>query len=159
MPGKCIILLLDGTWNDADLGGSDTNIVRLRQIIARSLDRKSAPTPQVASALTTSSDQKLVTPRTFQNVEHLVFYQRGVGTGPFLDRIKGGWFGDGLAGNIRRAYKFLSFYYQPGDHVVHLWISRGAYTARSLVGYISAAGLLRREKCTPKLESKSMGLL
>ena len=90
MPGKCIILLLDGTWNDADLGGSDTNIVRLRQIIARSLDRKSAPTPQVASALTTSSDQKLVTPRTFQNVEHLVFYERGVGTGPFLDRIKGG---------------------------------------------------------------------
>ena len=155
MPGKCIILLLDGTWNDADLGGSDTNIVRLRQIIARSLDRKSAPTPQVASALTTSSDQKLVTPRTFQNVEHLVFYERGVGTGPFLDRIKGGSFGDGLAGNIRRAYKFLSFYYQPGDHVFIFGFSRGAYTARSLVGYISAAGLLRREKCTPKLESKA----
>ena len=75
---------------------------------------------------------------------------------PFLDRIKGGSFGDGLAGNIRRAYKFLSFYYQPGDHVFIFGFSRGAYTARSLVGYISAAGLLRREKCTPKLESKTL---
>ena len=38
---KRIILLLDGTWNDADVGPIDTNIVRLREIIARSLDRES----------------------------------------------------------------------------------------------------------------------
>src|SRR5262249_9305188 len=33
--------------------------------------------------------------------------------------------------------------------------SRGAYTARSLVGYIGAAGLLMRDKCTPVLEAKT----
>ncbi|HET7384917.1 MAG TPA: DUF2235 domain-containing protein, partial [Pseudolabrys sp.] len=83
-----------------------------------------------------------------------MFYERGVGTGPLLDRIKGGSFGDGLAGNIRRAYKFLSYYYEKGDQVFIFGFSRGAYTARSLVGYIAAAGLLTREKCTPELESK-----
>jgi hypothetical protein len=66
MTAKCIILLLDGNWNDADLGASDTNIVRLREIIARSLDHDSMLRPQAASALTTS-DQKLVAPRPFQD--------------------------------------------------------------------------------------------
>src|SRR5262249_27612985 len=155
MAAKCIILLLDGTWNDADLGTRYTNIVRLREIIARSLDVKSTLAHQVANATVPGANQKLVTGRTFQNVEYLVFYERGVGTGPLLDRIKGGSFGDGLAGNIRRAYKFLSFYYQPGDHVFIFGFSRGAYSARSLVGYIGAAGLLMRDKCTPVLEAKT----
>jgi T6SS, Phospholipase effector Tle1-like, catalytic domain len=155
MAAKCIILLLDGTWNDADLGARDTNIVRLREIIARSLDAKSTLTPPSINPLTTNSNQKLVTGRTFQDIEHYVFYERGVGTGPLLDRIKGGSFGDGLAGNIRRAYKFLSFSYQPGDHIFIFGFSRGAYTARSLVGYIAAAGLLKRENCTQELERKA----
>jgi uncharacterized protein (DUF2235 family) len=41
---KRIILLLDGTWNDADVGPFDTNIVRLREIIALSLDSSSSVT-------------------------------------------------------------------------------------------------------------------
>ena len=32
---KQIVLLLDGTWNDADFGERDTNIVRIRNLIAR----------------------------------------------------------------------------------------------------------------------------
>jgi hypothetical protein len=155
---KRIILLLDGTWNDADIGPVDTNIVRLRDIIAQSLDVRSTLLPQGVTALTAAREQKVVTGRTFQdNIEHLVFYERGVGTGPLLDRVKGGSFGDGLSGNIRRAYKFLSFYYEPGDKIFIFGFSRGAYTARSLVGYIAAAGLLRRENCTPQLEATAWG--
>jgi hypothetical protein len=48
---KRIILLLDGTWNDADAkSAADTNIVRFREIIAACLD----PTPicNVSEALT-----------------------------------------------------------------------------------------------------------
>jgi len=37
---KRLILLLDGTWNDSDFGPSDTNIVRLREIIARTLAKQ-----------------------------------------------------------------------------------------------------------------------
>ena len=39
---KRIILLLDGTWNDSDFGKFDTNIVRIADIIARSLDQGQA---------------------------------------------------------------------------------------------------------------------
>jgi Uncharacterized alpha/beta hydrolase domain (DUF2235) len=154
---KRIILLLDGTWNDADVGPFDTNIVRLREIIARSLDTNpSAPLSQCDSPPVGGATTKLVSGRTFQGqTEHIVFYERGVGTGPLLDRIKGGSFGDGLSGNIRRAYKFLSFFYEPDDKIFIFGFSRGAYTARSLVGYIASAGLLKRENCTPELENKS----
>jgi uncharacterized protein (DUF2235 family) len=71
-----------------------------------------------------------------------------------MDRLKGGAFGDGLVANVRRAYKFLSFYYEMGDEVFVFGFSRGAYTARSLIGLIGSAGLLRREYCTPDLELK-----
>ena len=151
---KQLILLLDGTWNDADFGPQDSNIVRMRDIINRSLDQNSdlhSPDaiPHAASALTSS--------RSFQGagVEHLVFYERGVGTGPLFDVMGGAAFGDGLDDNIRRAYKFLSFHYAPGDLIFIFGFSRGAYTARSLAGYIHDAGLLKRDFCTPELEDKA----
>ncbi len=64
-----------------------------------------------------------------------------MGTGAF-DRFRGGAFGEGLTQNIRHAYKFLSFWYEPGDEIFIYGFSRGAYTARSLVGYLGSAGLL-----------------
>ena len=84
-------------------------------------------------------------------MENLVFYERGVGTNAF-DRFRGGALGEGLERNVRRAYRFLSFYYKSGDEVFVFGFSRGAYTARSLVGYIAAAGLLRQQWCTRELE-------
>ncbi len=153
MAKKRIILLLDGTWNDSDAGPIDTNIVRLRELIARSLDRKSELTKHVTAVL--DGTPKLVAGRTFGGAtEHLVFYERGVGTGTFFDHLKGGAFGEGLSANVRRAYKFLSFFYEAEDEVFIFGFSRGAYTARSLIGLIGAAGLLKREDCTPELEKK-----
>ena len=148
---KHLILLLDGTWNDADTGPCDSNIVRLRDIIDRSLDTGLEPR---ASG---SQRQSLTTSRSFQgdDVEHLVFYERGVGTGPLFDMVGGGAFGDGLSDNIRCAYKFLSFHYQPDDLIFIFGFSRGAYTARSLAGYIHDAGLLMRDACTPDLEAQA----
>jgi hypothetical protein len=49
---KRIILLLDGTWNDSDFGAQDTNIVRIREIIARTLwAENDAVSASVASRL------------------------------------------------------------------------------------------------------------
>src|SRR5258708_172495 len=121
---KRIILLLDGTWNDSDFGGKDTNIVRIRDIIARSLWAENDTVDVVSSdgvgvdridqgtqvSPTTSAP---VTPKAFANMNNIVFYERGVGTGAFLDRFTGGALGEGLSQNIRRAYKFLSFHYVP----------------------------------------------
>ena len=149
---KQLILLLDGTWNDADIGPCDTNIVRLRDIVDRSLDFSGVQLPEAAPP-------KLATGRGFggDNVEHIVLYERGVGTGLLNDSVLGGAFGDGLDDNIRRAYKFLSFYYREGDEIYIFGFSRGAYTARSLAGYIYAAGLLKRESCSAELEGRAWG--
>src|SRR5262245_22290542 len=105
MSEKRIILLLDGTWNDYDVGAADTNIVRLRDVIIRSLDQLSSQPASGAASLTVT--------RTFTDAQgvkrpHIIFYQRGVGTGGFFDRCRGGGFGAGLARNIRRAYNALS---------------------------------------------------
>jgi len=156
---KRIILLLDGTWNDSDFGAQDTNIVRIREIIARTLwaenDDASASAAPTASIATPDASAGLVTPKTYADMDNIVFYERGVGTGAFLNRFFGGALGKGLGKNIRRAYKFLSFHYQFGDQVFIFGFSRGAFTARSLVGYIHAAGLLKRDDCTPELEQRA----
>ncbi|BAV46719.1 hypothetical protein MesoLj113a_31870 [Mesorhizobium sp. 113-1-2] len=150
-----IIVLLDGTWNDADIGPADTNIVRLRDIIARTLGTKTT-VPHVAPAKASHSGQELVKSFSADGRENIVFYERGVGTGA-MDRFRGGVFGEGLGENVRRAYKFLSYHYKPDDEIFVFGFSRGAYTARSLVGYLAAAGLLKTQYCTDELEAKAWG--
>ena len=151
MAAKRIILLLDGTWNDQDFGPTDTNIVRLQQIIAKTLG--AAPSAPRKAAPHSDAPRKLVEGFTLgSGRENIVFYERGVGTGAF-DQFKGGVFGDGLDGNVRRAYKFLSFWYEEGDQIFIFGFSRGAFTARSLVGYVAAAGLLTRASCTAQNEA------
>lgn len=140
---KRLILLLDGTWNDWEAGDNDTNIVRLEDLIIRHLKRCADDSSNVASA---GQNSKVRAYRVANGPDNYVLYQRGVGTG-VNDRFSGGIFGDGLTENIRRAYKFLSFHYEPGDKIFLFGFSRGAYTARSVVGYIGAAGLLKRNAC------------
>jgi Uncharacterized alpha/beta hydrolase domain (DUF2235) len=145
---KRLVLLLDGTWNDAEFGNRDTNIVRLRELLAKTLHAD-------LSLTQTYADGALVTSRKYDDqIDYLVFYARGVGTSAF-DRLRGGTFGVGLSRNIRRAYRQLCFYYEPGDEIFVFGFSRGAYTARSLIGMIGSAGLLKCEHCTPELELKA----
>lgn len=51
--------------------------------------------------------------------------------------------GIGINRQIRRAYLFLARNYRPGDRVVLMGYSRGAYAVRSLAGLIDRMGLLR----------------
>jgi uncharacterized protein (DUF2235 family) len=161
---KRIILLLDGTWNDSDRGLADTNIVRLRQIISKSLepamkrdgnDKLSEEEQHPTITAPSAQHQTSISIGRYNDKKHLVFYERGVGTGGFLDNYRGGAFGSGLARNVRRAYIFLSTNYKPGDEVFIFGFSRGSYTARSLVGLIGATGLLKHNFCSPELESKT----
>lgn len=148
---KRIILLLDGTWNDEDFGEADTNIVRLQEIIAKTLHKQE----EAKSQQGTRPESDIARPMHDENdFDNLVFYQRGVGTG-WRDRITGGAFGEGLDEKVRAAYAFLSFHYDPTAQVFIFGFSRGSYTARSLVGYLAAAGLLKRENCTPENERKA----
>lgn len=80
----------------------------------------------------------------------IVRYFDGVGTGTsrtsrvglWISKIGGGLFGWGLNRNIRAAYLELCKLYQPGDKIMVFGFSRGAYTARSLVGMIRKCGIL-----------------
>jgi uncharacterized protein (DUF2235 family) len=73
------------------------------------------------------------------------WYDEGVGA-HWYDRFIGGAIGAGLDQNIRQGYRFLANTYQDGDEVYILGFSRGAYTARSLVGLIRNCGLLKRNR-------------
>jgi uncharacterized protein (DUF2235 family) len=76
------------------------------------------------------------------SADQMPFYDDGVGAnlGP-IQKFLGGAFGDGLFQKIKEAYTKISQVYEAGDQLYLFGFSRGAYTARSLAGMISACGL------------------
>ena len=115
---KRLVVCCDGTWNKPD-NVAITNIEKI--------------------ARTIQTDAKAC-----DDVQQLVLYVGGVGIGYKLDRLLGGAFGSGLFNNVKTAYRFLALNYEPGDEIFVFGFSRGAYTARSLVGMIGLVGLLTR---------------
>lgn len=117
---KRLIVCCDGTWNNADFQTNDTNVARLARAIHGSQD----------------------TGGTIQ----VVLYLRGVGTaGLKIETWVEGAIGLGIDDNIRSAYQFVAQNYVPGDDVFLLGFSRGAFTARSLAGLVTACGILKRQ--------------
>jgi uncharacterized protein (DUF2235 family) len=121
MPKK-IIIAFDGTWNTPDVksevaGSKSTNVWKLYSSIL-------------------AADKN--------GIAQKKWYDKGVGTA-WYDRIRGGAFGVGLSDNILDGYRQLVNTYEAGDLVYIFGFSRGAYTARSLVGLIRNAGLLKPE--------------
>ncbi|WP_281966802.1 DUF2235 domain-containing protein [Roseovarius nanhaiticus] len=57
--------------------------------------------------------------------------------------FKGGTFGVGVSDNVVQAYEWLIDHYADGDDIFIFGFSRGAFTARSLAGFITKYGLLR----------------
>ncbi len=109
---KRLVFCFDGSWNKL-AASCPTNVV----LIAES-----------------------VRPTTKSGTAQIVYYDEGVGTAT-NDRFRGGVFGSGLLANVREAYRFLIFNYEPGDEIYVFGFSRGAYTARSFVGFIRCAGI------------------
>src|SRR5262245_53248352 len=121
-----LIICLDGTWNNADSADNQTNIGLLASMID---------------------------PKPERGVPAQIYYDAGVGTsGSRTNRLAGGLLGKGLSTNILEAYRFLSLNYQAGDDIYIFGYSRGAYTARSLCGFLAASGLLRADACDPKMQ-------
>lgn len=117
---KKLIVSCDGTWNTPDQRQNDipapTNVVRLHNALA-------APNGK--------------------NQEQRKYYHTGVGTeGSAFERIAGGAYGSGISKNVMGAYAWLAHNYAPGDQIWLFGFSRGAFTARSLGGFIGRCGLL-----------------
>jgi uncharacterized protein (DUF2235 family) len=82
-----------------------------------------------------------VRPTAKDGTTQTVYYDEGVGTGR-REKIRGGALGMGLLTNLREAYRFLIFNYEPSDEIFIFGFSRGAYTARSFAGFIRHVGIL-----------------
>jgi uncharacterized protein (DUF2235 family) len=119
-----LVLLCDGTSNSVDVG-QGTNVLRMLSTLQAS------------------------------DAQQLVFYDPGVGSPSYapettwLDkskqtaqRLMGLAFGKGVFENIAQAYEFLMREYREGDEIYVLGFSRGAFTARAVVGMVNAFGLL-----------------
>lgn len=115
---KRLIVCCDGTWNKPDQ--MDRGVMR--------------PTNVVKIA-------RMVRPQATDGTVQKVYYDRGVGTGDFIDRIFGGLFGVGLRHNVLEAYRFLSENHCPDDEIWLFGFSRGAYTVRRVAGMLRKCGL------------------
>ncbi len=125
-----LVLCFDGTWNTSR---SNTNVSRFFSLVA---------------------DRAMGCPHQRK------FYDEGVGT-RWRDRVRGGMLGMGLDENIREGYAWLATEYPADDplgvardrvdpveqgYVDHAALyffgfSRGAFTARSLVGLVNYVGI------------------
>lgn len=74
--------------------------------------------------------------------EQLCYYSAGVGT-QAGDHLAGGMFGIGINEEVLSAYEWLVDHYEPDARIFIFGFSRGAFTARSLAGFISICGLLK----------------
>ncbi len=116
---KNIIICSDGTGNTA-IKGRGTNVFKMFESVDLNSHRfQPERTPQVA------------------------IYDDGVGTESLrLMRILGGAAGYGLSRNVRQLYKELCRIYDPGDRIFLFGFSRGAFTVRSLSGFIGRCGIV-----------------
>jgi uncharacterized protein (DUF2235 family) len=85
--------------------------------------------------------KSLLAPFGADGLPQLGYYQKGVGT-TFGSYVRGGAFGQGLNDEVISAYEWLIDNYNPDDELFIFGFSRGAYTARSLSGFIGKCGLI-----------------
>ena len=121
---KRIVICSDGTWNVRD------------QIDEESQKRRPSNVTKIARA---------VLPRSPGGIDQIVYYDEGLGTGNAVDRFSGGAFGDGIEENIRQLYRFIVYNYEAGDELYFFGFSRGAFTVRTLAGFMNLVGLVQKD--------------
>jgi hypothetical protein len=130
MDPRNLVICCDGTNNTLTGGMEDTNVLKLFGYL-----------------------RKHANPRTTK-----LYYDAGVGapdaappTGVIdlfkrrWDRIAGLASGQGVYENIGEGYAFLMREWQEGDRIFCFGFSRGAFTARAIVGMVNLFGVLRPE--------------
>lgn len=85
---------------------------------------------------------QLLAPEDAAGCKQHIYYSAGVGTAR-SESIRGGALGFGLSRDVVKAYRWLMGHYDQGDEIFLFGFSRGAFTARSLAGFIVRCGLLR----------------
>ena len=120
---KRLITCSDGTWDKPETTNTgdmvDSNVCMMYNAIAK---------------------------KDTAGINQLKVYDTGVGTGySFSDKFEGGIIGLGIDKKIKDIYTFLMLNYEKGDEIYLFGFSRGAYTARSLAGFIRNCGILKHQ--------------
>jgi uncharacterized protein (DUF2235 family) len=121
---KRIVVCADGTWNERD------------QIDKKTGRRHPTNVTKVARG---------VLPQAADGTAQVVFYLEGVGTSGGLDKFTGGAFGEGIEANIRALYRSIVYNYEKGDELYLFGFSRGAFTVRTLAGFMKLVGLTMKD--------------
>lgn len=121
---KRIVICADGTWNEPD------------QIDEKTGRRHPTNVMKVARAVLPQADDGTI---------QVVYYYKGVGTGGGLDKFTGGAFGKGIEANIRALYRFIVYNYAEGDELYFFGFSRGAFTVRTLAGFMNKVGFIKKD--------------
>ncbi|KAK1845285.1 hypothetical protein CCHR01_12088 [Colletotrichum chrysophilum] len=116
---KRLVICCDGTWNNSNQKGNiSTNVARLSAAVAH---------------------------KCCTGMPQIVFYHRGAGTEESkVAQALGGVLGKGIIQDVADVYRFICDNYNPGDELVIVGFSRGAFTARSVSGMVCNIGLLNR---------------
>ncbi|EEP75572.1 conserved hypothetical protein [Uncinocarpus reesii 1704] len=126
--GRRLVLCFDGTGNRYKGNESDTNVVKIYEMLDRH-DKKQYHyyQPGIGTFSTGTSGSGLTW-----------FGRMRASTSQLVDLAIGKTF----EYHVSCGYKFLMKYYEPGDDIYIFGFSRGAYTARFLAEMIERAGLL-----------------
>ena len=113
-------------------------------------------TPNQDNATHVLEMARAVLPTAPDGTTQVVFYDWGVGTENWLNRLVGGISGKGIDKNIRDCYRFLAHNYEDGDEIYLFGFSRGAYTVRSLAGLVRNCGVLTKAEAGRLPEAYTM---
>ncbi len=129
---KRIIVCSDGTWNRPGIKDGDKDVESNVQIIYKCIAKKSN-----------------------DGVRQVKAYDSGVGSSTYSwkDKIFGGIAGDGIDKKIKDLYTFILMNYEKGDQIYLFGFSRGAYTVRSLAGFVRNCGILTMEVTPMQLDA------
>lgn len=121
---KRIVICADGTWNERD------------QLDKESGKRRPTNVTKTARA---------IRPRAGDGADQVVFYHDGLGTRGPMDKVTGGAFGAGIEDNVRNLYRSIVYNYEPDDELFFFGFSRGAFTVRTLAGFMNRVGLVEKD--------------
>ena len=120
-PGpKRLVVCCDGTWDEPDRkAGSEpcpSNVVKFAALV----------------------------PPSDEGIEQRLLYHSGIGsTDKAIQHWIDGATGRGITRVLVDCYRWLIRNFEPGDQLYFFGFSRGAYTARSLAGFVRNSGILR----------------
>ncbi|KAK2865275.1 hypothetical protein FQN49_003734 [Arthroderma sp. PD_2] len=126
-PGRRLVLCFDGTGNQFNGNESDSNVVKIYQMLDR-YDKRQFHyyQPGIGTFSVGASSGITMFGRLRSKISEVI--DKAIGTS--------------FEYHVTSGYRFLMRYYKPGDDIYIFGFSRGAYTARFLAEMIEHVGLL-----------------